>query len=90
MITAARLAAQLGVSEGDIVVLLEDLGTPADAIPDDIADDIRLVLDPFGVRTGPPELYWPGETATASAAGGCRRRRSQGPTHRCDSSRPVV
>jgi hypothetical protein len=61
--TAADLAADLGVAEGDITVLLEQLGEGVDALADDLADDLagflRDVLDPHGERstTG---LYWPG------------------------------
>jgi hypothetical protein len=61
--TAAALAADLGVAEGDIAVLLEQLGegvgAPADDLADDLAGFLRDVLDPHGERsiTG---LYCPG------------------------------
>ena len=66
--TTADLAADLGVDEGDVDVLLELLDedekgaqivrTPG-GLPDDVADFLRDVLDPHGERTAPAGLYWP-------------------------------
>jgi hypothetical protein len=56
----ADLAADLGVDEGDVAVLLEQLDEPADELPDELAAFLRELLDPHGERTAPAGLYWPG------------------------------
>jgi hypothetical protein len=58
--TTAEFAADLGVDEGDVDVLLELLDEHAPQLPDDLAGFLRDVLDPHGERTAPPGLYWPG------------------------------
>jgi hypothetical protein len=58
--TTADLAADLGVGEGDVDVLLELLGERTPELPDDLAGFVRQLLDPHGERTAPPEFYWPG------------------------------
>jgi hypothetical protein len=60
MTTTADLAADLGVDEGDVDVLLELLDEPAPVLPDELAAFLRGCLDPHGERTAPPGLYWPG------------------------------
>ena len=45
MVTAAQLAADLGVGEAEVLVVLDD-HAPPEAIPDCIAADVRLILDP--------------------------------------------
>ena len=48
MVTAAQLAADLGVGEAEVLVVLDDYAPPPspEAIPDCIAADVRLILDP--------------------------------------------
>jgi hypothetical protein len=58
--TTADLAADLGVDEGDVDVLLDQLDERAPELPDDLAGFLREVLDPHGERTAPDGLYWPG------------------------------
>lgn len=58
--TTVDLAADLGVDEGDVGVLLEQLGERAPELPDDLASFLRECLDPHGERTAPAGLYWPG------------------------------
>jgi hypothetical protein len=58
--TIMDLAADLGVDEGDVDVLLEQLGENDPQLPDDLAGFLRRVLDPHGERTAPPGLYRPG------------------------------
>lgn len=57
--TATDLAADLGVTEGDITVMLGLLDDDAPELPDDVAALVRQLLDPHGERTAPPGLYWP-------------------------------
>ena len=57
--TATTLAADLGVDEGDIDVLLRLLDERAPDLDDELAAFLRQVLDPHGERTAPPEFYWP-------------------------------
>jgi hypothetical protein len=54
MTTAAALADELGVSEGDIrLVAAGLLGDEwADLLTDEDADEVRGILDPDGVRAG--------------------------------------
>jgi hypothetical protein len=59
-ITTADLAADLGVDEGDVDVLLELLDERARELPIDLAGFLRDVLDSQGERTAPVGLYWPG------------------------------
>jgi hypothetical protein len=58
--TTSDLAAALGVSEGDVEVLLGQLGVSAARLPNELASFLRSVLDPHGERTAPTGLYWPG------------------------------
>jgi hypothetical protein len=63
--TIADLAADLGIDEGDIDVVLELLGEDepdlrAAELPDDVASFVRRLLDPHGERIAPATLYWPG------------------------------
>jgi hypothetical protein len=58
--TATTLAADLGVDEGDIDVLLDLLDEHSPELPDELAAFLRRVFDPHGERTAPPGLYWPG------------------------------
>jgi hypothetical protein len=51
--TAAGLAAELGMDEGDVVVLLDQLGEPIRALPDELAGFLREMLDPHGERSTP-------------------------------------
>ena len=53
MVTAAELGTELGVDEADVRVLLEEFAPPPrpDAVPDEIAAEVRAVLDPNGERT---------------------------------------
>jgi hypothetical protein len=62
--TTADLAADLGVDEGDITLLLARLtdnepDLAGHHVPDDAASFIRRLLDPHGERTAPTGLYWP-------------------------------
>jgi hypothetical protein len=59
--TTADLAADLGVDEGDVSVLLELLGERVRELSDDLAAFLRDVLDPHGERTAPAGLYWPSD-----------------------------
>jgi hypothetical protein len=59
--TTADLAADLGVDEGDVDVLLGQLDERAPVLPDDLAGFLRDVLDPHGERTAPAGLYWPSD-----------------------------
>jgi hypothetical protein len=54
------LAADLGVDEGDVDVLLAQHGEPAAWQSNNLASFLRSVLDPHGERTAPAGLYWPG------------------------------
>jgi hypothetical protein len=54
------LAADFGVAEGDVRVLLRQLGEQTPDMPDELAAFLRQLLDPHGERTAPPGLYWPG------------------------------
>jgi hypothetical protein len=54
------LAADFGVAEGDVRVLLRQLGEQTPDMPDELAAFLRQLLDPHGERTAPPRLYWPG------------------------------
>jgi len=58
--TTAELAPALGVSEGDLEVLLGQLGERAARLPTELASFLRSALDPHGERTAPTGLYWPG------------------------------
>ena len=58
--TATTLAADLGVGEGDVDVLLDLLDEHSPELPDELAAFLRRVVDPHGERTAPPGLYWPG------------------------------
>jgi hypothetical protein len=58
--TATALAADLGVGEGDIDVLLDLLDERSPELSDELAAFLCRVLDPHGERTAPPGLYWPG------------------------------
>jgi hypothetical protein len=58
--TTAGLATDLGVDEGDVGVLLDQLGESMQELPDDLAGFLRRLLDPHGERTAPAGLYWPG------------------------------
>jgi hypothetical protein len=60
MASTGDLAADLGVDEGDIAVLLYQLDERAAELSDDLATFLRDVLDPHGERTAPPVFYWPG------------------------------
>jgi hypothetical protein len=64
MASADDLAADLGVDEGDVRVLLRQLGerTHENAL----AAFLRQMLDPHGERTQPPRFYWPGSDDQAS------------------------
>lgn len=55
------LAADLAVDEGDVVVLLKQLGEHALDMPEELAAFVAQLLDPHGERTAPAGLYWPGE-----------------------------
>jgi hypothetical protein len=55
--TSAALAADLGVDEADIAVVLEQLGEGERDLPDDLAAFLRGVLDPHGERST-PDSYW--------------------------------
>ena len=64
MTTTADLAEDLGVNEGDVVLILarlteDDPGLAGGTVSDDIASFIRQLLDPHGERTAPAGLYWP-------------------------------
>jgi hypothetical protein len=54
------LATNLGVYEGDVRVLLRQLGEQTPDLPDELASFLRELLDPHGERTAPAGLYWPG------------------------------
>ena len=54
------LAADLGLEEGDVVVLLRQLGEETPEMPDELAAWIRRTFDPHGERSAPANLYWPG------------------------------
>ncbi len=53
------LAADLGVEEDDVLVLLRQLGELTPEPPDDLLEFLRLLLDPHGERTAPANLFWP-------------------------------
>ena len=57
---ADDLAADLGLDEGDVRVLLRQLGEQTPDMPDELATFLRQTFDPNGERTAPPGLYWPG------------------------------
>ena len=58
--TATALAADLGIDEGDVDVLLALLEERTPELSDKLAGFLRQVLDPHGERTAPPGFYWPG------------------------------
>jgi len=60
MTTTADLAVDLGVDEGDVRVLLRQLGEQTPDMPDELAAFLRELLDPRGERTASAGLYWPG------------------------------
>jgi hypothetical protein len=70
--TTVDLAADLGVDEGDVDVLLQLLGERAPKLPDDLASFLRECLGPHGERTAPPDLYWPGSDNRPRRAYGLR------------------
>ena len=51
MTTTADLAADLGVDDGDVHVLLDRLDERGEQLPDELAGFLRRVLDPHGERT---------------------------------------
>jgi hypothetical protein len=53
------LAADLGVDEGDVRVLLRQLGEQTPDLPGELAAFLRRLLDPHGERTAPANLFWP-------------------------------
>jgi hypothetical protein len=59
MASTDDLAANLGVDEGDVVVLLRQLGEQTPEMPDELAAFVSQMLDPHGERTAPAGLYWP-------------------------------
>ncbi len=60
MATTRDLATDLGVDEGDVRVLLRQLGEQTPEMPHELASFVRQLLDPHGERTAPMGLYWPG------------------------------
>jgi len=66
----ANLAADLGIDEGDVDVLLELLDERAREFSDELAAFLRQLLDPHGERTAPPGLYWPGSEDEPRRRGG--------------------
>ena len=52
------LAAELGLDEGDVRVLLRQLGEQTPDIPDELAAWIRQTFDPHGERTASAGFYW--------------------------------
>jgi hypothetical protein len=54
------LADDLGVDEGDVRVLLRQLGEQTPHLPDELAAFLRGLLDPHRECTAPAGLYWPG------------------------------
>lgn len=65
MILAEDLAADLGVDPGDVRAVVESIVDLHDeGIPDEIAAEVRAILDPHGERTAPARLYWPGHEET--------------------------
>jgi hypothetical protein len=50
--TVLALAVELGVDEGDVNVLLEQLGEREPELPAELEAFVRAVLDPEGQRTG--------------------------------------
>jgi hypothetical protein len=50
------LAAGLGVDDGDIRVLLGQLGEQTPDMPDELAQFLRTLVDPHGERTAPAGL----------------------------------
>jgi hypothetical protein len=65
------LAADFGVDEGDVRVLLRQLGEQAPEAPDDLAEFVRRLLDPHAAnRTGQLVLA----RSRGSAAPGVRAR----------------
>jgi hypothetical protein len=69
-LTTLALAADLGVSEGDVDVLLEQLGERQLELADELAGFLRELLDPNGERTAPAELYWTGSDDEPPRRGG--------------------
>jgi hypothetical protein len=55
----------VGACEGDVDVLLGQLGERAARLPNDLASFLRSVLDPHGERTAPVGLYWLRPAATS-------------------------
>ncbi len=53
------LAAELGVDEGDVRVLLRQLGEQTPELPDELAEFVRTAFSPHGERTAPLGLFWP-------------------------------
>ena len=47
--TAVALADELGLSEGDVLVFLAG-SAPDDAVPDELAVEVLVLLDPDGTR----------------------------------------
>jgi hypothetical protein len=69
--TTADLATDLAVDEGDVDVLLNQLGESKQELPDDLAGFLRRLLDPHGERTAPAGLYyWPAADPEAPRADG--------------------
>ena len=60
MASTGDLAADLGVDEGDVRVLLRQLGEHTPDMTDELASFLRQLLDPNGERTSAPGFYWPG------------------------------
>jgi hypothetical protein len=59
MNSAEDLAADLGVDEGDVAVLLTQFGQRPPDVSDEAAAFLRRLLDPHEGRTLPPSLFWP-------------------------------
>ena len=62
MTTTGDLATDLGVDEGDVDVLLHQLGESKQELPDDLAGILRRVLDPHG--SAPHRPSCPGRALT--------------------------
>ena len=57
MASSEDLAGDLGVDEGDVRVLLRQLGEQTPDMPDKLAAFLRQLFDPHGERTAPANFY---------------------------------
>jgi hypothetical protein len=85
--TTSALAADLGVSEGDVDVLLDQLGEHDPQLPDDLGGFLRRLLDPRGAHR-PGRTVLTGSRPGAAANVRAGRAGPDGALGRCSPQIP--